>query len=813
MKTKQSMKKLLSLALCLSAPVSMMISMPQTVLAQEATTAPQELPDVSDKKENGTWGTVKYYLLDDGTLYFGPGQTATTPKKFYLASYVTRIVCHPDFDSSPLTSMYEMFYNYTKLEDISGLAEWDISNVTTMYGAFANTKIKNTDALSSWESSKLGGLNSTFSGCTELTDLSGLANLGKSGSIRDMNGAFLGCTSLESLHGLEDWFSAEESSLDSMSSTFEGCTKLSDVSALSGWNTMNATNLCQTFNSCPISDLSVFSNWNVSKVSGFAGTFTGNTALTSLKGLENWNTASASSYAQMFENCTNLKDANAMSHWKTEKWFRADNILNNTAVTHLDLSGWNTAQMFFSDTSSYLFSNPLTAIRLSADYLSMIRPNKQALVKSKNSDTYGDSWVSQNLHGPYTSAELTDGTVTWTEDMDGWWGRAKTATLVDEAHGLTKTISLPADLEVSLPLGTGAFDGSAFHARVIGWKKANSEETITKYTAGLSEENIELNPVWEFELHANTWTFDANGGTGTMDSIEVSVPSDTSARVPDCSFTREGYTFTGWNTKADGSGDNIAVGDTIDVDYSIDQFTVYAQWKKIPSHQVAFEANGGTGDMETLIWNGEEDHALPKNGFTRTDYEFTGWNTKADGTGITYADEAQLSGGEEDSELTLYAQWKKIPSHMVTFAANGGTGTMEPLLWKGEEGNKLPKNTFTRFDWIFTGWNTKADGTGTAYADEAQLTGGEDDTEITLYAQWKAVLHYDLLDQAIEKGESIASKSFKSNQNETLNAAIAEAKTVRTQSESQIEIDQAARTLNQVLLSLRLTTDTALPSL
>ena len=50
----------------------------------------------------------------------------------------------------------------------------------------------------------------------------------------------------------------------------------------------------------------------------------------------------------------------------------------------------------------------------------------------------------------------------------------------------------------------------------------------------------------------------------------------------------------------------------------------------------------------------------------------------------------------------------------------------------------LPKNTFTRSNYTFTGWNTKADGTGTAYEDEASVTNltSQNYASITLYAQW-----------------------------------------------------------------------------
>lgn len=69
----------------------------------------------------------------------------------------------------------------------------------------------------------------------------------------------------------------------------------------------------------------------------------------------------------------------------------------------------------------------------------------------------------------------------------------------------------------------------------------------------------------------------------------------------------------------------------------------------------------------------------------------------------------------------------------ITFDANEGEGKMEPQLAKTPSVT-LNENTFTRKDWIFAGWNTKKDGSGTAYTDKANMTLSGD---LTLYAQWK----------------------------------------------------------------------------
>ncbi len=76
----------------------------------------------------------------------------------------------------------------------------------------------------------------------------------------------------------------------------------------------------------------------------------------------------------------------------------------------------------------------------------------------------------------------------------------------------------------------------------------------------------------------------------------------------------------------------------------------------------------------------------------------------------------------------------------VVFDANGGTGSMANQTVAPGVVTRLVPNAFTRPDSAFCGWNTKADGKGTAYADQADvssLAAEYNGGKITLYAQWK----------------------------------------------------------------------------
>lgn len=71
--------------------------------------------------------------------------------------------------------------------------------------------------------------------------------------------------------------------------------------------------------------------------------------------------------------------------------------------------------------------------------------------------------------------------------------------------------------------------------------------------------------------------------------------------------------------------------------------------------------------------------------------------------------------------------------YTVTFDSNTGTGTMPAQIVSYNVATPLNENTFTKTDYVFTGWNTSANGTGTAYAPGDSITNLGD---ITLYAQW-----------------------------------------------------------------------------
>jgi uncharacterized repeat protein (TIGR02543 family) len=195
--------------------------------------------------------------------------------------------------------------------------------------------------------------------------------------------------------------------------------------------------------------------------------------------------------------------------------------------------------------------------------------------------------------------------------------------------------------------------------------------------------------------------------------------------------TRDGYTFTGWNTQADGNGTSYSGGDTYTLPNSGTD-TLYAQWQ-INTVGLEYDPQGGTGEPDDQTGDAASDVTVSSTVPTRDGYTFTGWNTQADGNGTSYSggDTYTLPNSGTD---TLYAQWQ-INTVTLTYDPQGGTG--EPADQTGDAASDVTVSSTepTRDGYTFTGWNTTAGGSGTDYSGGDTYTLPNSGTD-TLYAQW-----------------------------------------------------------------------------
>ena len=225
-----------------------------------------------------------------------------------------------------------------------------------------------------------------------------------------------------------------------------------------------------------------------------------------------------------------------------------------------------------------------------------------------------------------------------------------------------------------------------------------------------------------------TITFNANGGTGSMEPVTVEEGSR--YVLPACGFTApDGQEFKAWEI----GGVEYNAGDGYVV---LGNTEIKALWKDfavIPTmFTITFNANGGTGSMEPVTVEEGSRYVLPACGFTAPDgQEFKAWEIG----GIEYnaGDDYVVLGNTE-----IKALWKDsavIPTTFtITFNANGGTGSMEPVTV--EEGSRYPLPAcgfIPPMNMQFSGWALSAD--GSVIADGAIMV----TSNITLYAIWEPV--------------------------------------------------------------------------
>ena len=147
------------------------------------------------------------------------------------------------------------------------------------------------------------------------------------------------------------------------------------------------------------------------------------------------------------------------------------------------------------------------------------------------------------------------------------------------------------------------------------------------------------------------------------------------------------------------------------------------------TYAVTYSANGGTGTTAAQSKTYGTALTLRSCGFAREGYAFKNWNTKADGSGTSYAAGASYTA---NAAVTLYAIWTHAAA-AVTYHPNGGQGVTEPQSKRYGETLSLRACGFTREGHCFLQWNTAPDGSGEGYDAGAAYTR---EGETTLYAIW-----------------------------------------------------------------------------
>lgn len=179
-------------------------------------------------------------------------------------------------------------------------------------------------------------------------------------------------------------------------------------------------------------------------------------------------------------------------------------------------------------------------------------------------------------------------------------------------------------------------------------------------------------------------------------------------------YTRNGYTFTGWNTSSDGNGthydDEALVKNLTSTKDEV--ISLYAEWEK-NEYTIKFNANEPTGytsegTMANIDMLYDTPKTLPLNMYSITGYTFDSWNTKQDGTGDTIANGAEVNNLKTSGEITLYAKWN-INEYTVTFNTNGGTEIDSQTVVHNNYATR-PETDPKKMVHAFDDWYTTSDG-------------------------------------------------------------------------------------------------------
>jgi surface protein len=299
---------------------------------------------------------------------------------------------------------------------------------------------------------------------------------------------------------------------------FQNCSSLSNIVLPTHLINTNCTNLYSMFNGCSSLESLDLNDWDTENVTGINMLFNGCTSL-KLLSLSNWNTSKVTHMDQVFSECSSLKS--------------------------LDLSNWNTSKV----TNMYqIFSgcSSLESLNIS-NFDSSITTDDQEHEMFKGCDS-----LSQITLGPkfkFLGQDVYD----------------KTGALVS-SNTCFFTPTIPEN----------TFTGN--------WVRTSCSTHTGQITSKDFKDTFNTNPVtmagtWYAEKNYLTVTYGKNGAdSGTVPAASLpDVGATMTVANNTGNLTKAGYTFAGWNTKTDGSGDNYQSGNAF---APTSNTTLYVEWSK-----------------------------------------------------------------------------------------------------------------------------------------------------------------------------------------------------------------------------------------
>ncbi|MCR5796428.1 MAG: InlB B-repeat-containing protein, partial [Eubacterium sp.] len=189
-------------------------------------------------------------------------------------------------------------------------------------------------------------------------------------------------------------------------------------------------------------------------------------------------------------------------------------------------------------------------------------------------------------------------------------------------------------------------------------------------------------------------SFDTKGGSSVPNQI---VDDKENVKIQDAP-TKKGYTLEGWYADSDCTI-------PFDLDTPITENTIlYSNWTP-NTYTIVFDKNSpyASGEIQPQVCVYNQKTKLNNNKFSRSNYGFNVWNTKPDGSGISYSDEEIISNltAINGETITLYAMWAEHLYSVNWYKKDGS------ILEKSQVSNGeflLPLEAPIEEGYVFAGW-------------------------------------------------------------------------------------------------------------
>lgn len=350
-------------------------------------------------------------------------------------------------------------------------------------------------------------------------------------------------------------------------------------------------------------------------------------------------------------------------------------------------------------------------------------------------------------------ARLFDGDLV-SGDMDGLqlyahWLSAPYDVVLHDGDGGSSTVRFRCGVRERLPACELVKVGhhlAGWAATAGGAAKYGPDEEVVDLAA--ADDRIDLYAVWE----ANTYVlrFGANGGDGRMDDSTCRYGTDLD--LPECAFTRAGYSFAGWTTAV---GTEVVYGDCERVPSMTSAndgcVMLHADWTP-NAYRVSFRAVAGGAEIGTAeVTFGSSDPvdvAIPE----RRGFVFTGY---FDDQGVQYfaPDLSAVREWDKPCDTVLIAGWRGV-SWSVRFASEFGGGTMSDQTFEFGVAKALNANAFVFTGHVFAGWS-RVPGGESDFVDGEEVAdlADEEGAVVCLYAVWKPLSYTLSFDAGAGNGE------------------------------------------------------------